>query len=159
MDKKLLFLNDLKTRALFRNVDIYEDMDQKRFFFQNDIKKCRFRRNVAIFGYNNDFSKWSQNNVISSKYWYFFKRSTEKYLFVEFWYFRRYGLKTIFQSDLKKTSFSLNIDIYVDLEYSELEGQSKALTCYGSWKYEKSINVQRDLLIIVDSEHLHDLQI
>ena len=37
----------------------------------------------------------------------------------------------------QKLPFARNVDIYVDLGYSELGGHSKTLACYGAaWKYE-----------------------
>ena len=71
----------------------------KNDFFQNDFKERRFRRNIDIYAF-------------LDKKTIFWKRSKEKYFFLEFWYFERYGQKTIFQSDLKKISFSRNVDIY-----------------------------------------------
>ena len=67
----------------------------KKRFFQNDLMKCRFLRNIDSFGYmgKNDFSKLPQNNLILLEMlifldiWAIFsKRSKEKHLLLEFEY-------------------------------------------------------------------------
>ena len=77
---------------------------------KNYLKKDTFSRNVDLFEH------------MGKKY--FFKEIYSKIPFarVAIW---RYGLKTIFLSDLKKLAFLRSVDIYVDMIYSELGREFK----------------------------------
>ena len=83
-------------RVSTRNVDIYRDMDK------NDLSRNVVFVEMLIFSdicTKNDFWKWAQNIVIFIEMLIF--SDIHMYLFLEFWYFRIYGQKTVFESDLK----------------------------------------------------------
>ena len=78
-------------RVLTRNVDIYRDMDK------NDLSRNVVFVEMLIFSdicTKNDFWKWAQNIVIFIEMLIF--SDIHMYLFLEFWYFRIYGQKTVF---------------------------------------------------------------
>ena len=82
--------------ALPRNVDIYGDMDRKRFF-QNDLKNRVIPKKVIFVEILIFTDLWTNNfffKMIAKTF--FSKSSKEKYLFLQFLYFWIYGQKTIF---------------------------------------------------------------
>ena len=128
-----------------RNVDIHDDMEQKRRFPRNvDMCKKRLLQSdlqitysskkywdLGIYGKKTIFSKWSKKVLVP-----------EMLIFTEIWTKNVGFLKMLiwakndfFNVISKKLPFSRNVNIYVDMRYSELRGHSKTLKCCGgAWK-------------------------
>ena len=115
------FSRDLKITSFSRNVDIFDILAKNNFF-----KESNFSRNWYFRRYRQKtiFSKWSQENIlflemlIFSKIWaktIYLKWSQENILFFEMLIFSKIWARTIFQSDLKITSFSRNVDIFLHI--------------------------------------------
>ena len=104
------------------NIDFFGTMD-KKYFFLNYLKHTYFYSkcwHFRSYEQNRIFSKWSKVPFswisIFSQIW------TKKPLFrsefkitsfsLKCWYFRIYGQIRLLQIDLKKSTFSFNIDLF-----------------------------------------------
>ena len=150
MDKKRFFQNDLKKRALPRNVGIYgADMDKNDFFYM--ISKNELYRVMLMFmekiWTKTLSSTWSQKRSFTVKCWYLWRRYGQNAIFstwiqkpsftAKCWYLRRrYVQKRFLLHDLQKRRFRRYVDIFAYIPKKRLfQSDLKITQVFSKFRY------------------------
>ena len=100
-----------QNNCLILEMLIFQRYGQKTIFKSN-LKQRPFSQNVDIFGQNLFLQSDLKRNTFP---WILIFSAIWANIFLEMLIFQRYGQKTIFKRDLKRSSFSLNFDIFGDM--------------------------------------------